>query len=123
MSDDITKIIEDIRSRTQSFGAYLHAAQAAVAGNQDEEDMEKTMDGIPDSDELKKKLVDGEVNVVIFTVFGLNEVAFSDRVQNPEKDKLDNDFKTAMPTEFELLEDKIKRRLTEGKGLFDIEDE
>jgi hypothetical protein len=119
MSEDITKILDDIRDRTQSFGAYLRAAEAAVAAKETEDDINKVMGEIPNSDDLKKQLLDGEVNVVIFTVFSLNELAFSDRVQNPEKDKMNDEFMTMMPTEYEILQEDIKRRLAEGKGLFD----
>lgn len=128
MNDDFTQILNDITDRAKSFGAYLLSAQVAVSPvldeNEEDDDELGDMLGIelPASDDLKRQLIDGEIEVVMFTAFSLNEVAFSDRVQNPERAQTDDEFKAIMPTEYELLQEKIRQRLAEGKDLFDKDD-
>lgn len=121
MEDIVNQIIEDLGERTEKFGVYLRHAVATPTSD-DPEIQDKLREGDLDEEELRRMLVDGEAQSILFAVFTLNDVAFSERVQNPDKTKADDDFLMVMPTESELLRDKIARRIAEGKDPFE-EDE
>lgn len=119
MNDDIEKITEDIKVRAEKFGAYLKMANFAVASSEEhdhdhDEDDDEDAFTMPTTDELKQKLKDGELRVVIFTTFGLNELAFSPRVQNPEQVRDEDEFKAIVPTEGDILKERILDRLQRG---------
>jgi len=128
MSEDIEKIVEDIKLRTEKFGAYLRYVSVAAGSNKehdhdDDDDNEfGNLEEMPGSDDLKKQLVDGDISVIVFTSFSLNELAFSDRVQNPEKVRDEDEFKAIAPTEFDILQDKIRDRLSRGLDPFSDDD-
>ncbi len=122
MSDEIKKVIEDIRDRTEKLGLYLRDVKVGAVDSSEEED-DDPMKEMPHSDELKKKLQDGDINVIVFTHFTLNELAFSDRIQNPGKVEEDDKFVLAAPTEFDILKDKMKRNIEAGRNPFDDGDE
>jgi len=117
MSDDIRKIVEDLTERTEKFGCYVRHVHiyAAPTQEQDEEEVEEAMRELPDSDELKKQLVSGDLSVIILTTMSLNELAFSDRVQDPEKVRDEDEFKIIAPTEFDLLRERMARNIEAGR--------
>lgn len=134
MSEDIDKIIEDIKLRTEKFGAYLRHVSVAAGmtkeeghdhsdhDDDDDDDEFGNLTEMPGSDELKKQLISGDISVIVFTAFSLNELAFSDRVQSPEKVRDEDEFKAVAPSEFDILQDRIRDRLSRGLDPFSDDD-
>lgn len=110
MSDDIREVVENIEARAEKFGLYLRGVQMAAASSSDE-DNDEAMKEMPGADELKDKLKSGDLNVILFTVFSVRELAFSDRIQNPIKVRDEDEFSAIVPTEFELLKEKIRNEI------------
>lgn len=72
---------------------------------------------------VDEELGDNPVMVGLFTI---GDVAFSDRVLNPETDSIDKEFRqmtvVAEKEQFDDLRDSLEKRLKEGKGIFDEEE-
>lgn len=70
---------------------------------------------------------EGEEQMVLVAQFTLGDIAFSDRVQNPQADETDMEFrKMAVDLEkdqFEAKRQEIERKLKEGKPIFGEDDD
>lgn len=124
MSEEINRLVEELATRCEKIGLYLRQHSITIAGEY-EEGSEEVQRILAFDDELKQKMLEEEVNVVIFGIFTANEVAFSDRVQSPDKFKDDTTFREIMPTAEELARDKLRERLSKGEvqDLLDLLDD
>lgn len=104
----IHRLVDEIKSEFEDIGLYLQdvniMADRELEGGDDE--------GVePD---VRQMMLDGEARFAIVVDFALNEVAFSDRVLNPEGHKQDTEFKAALPSEAEMtieaLKDKLRKK-------------
>lgn len=62
---------------------------------------------------------------VMVATFSVGDIAFSDRVLNPEQDSVEKEFRKlslqAEQEKFDDLRSDLEKRLQEGKGIFDDE--
>ena len=115
MSEEIKKVMEDLKASTEKYGLYLRGAFFA-ASNTDED--AEALNELPDSDDLKKKLANGQLGLILSTVFSTNNLAFSQRIIEPEVVAAEDEFNIVVPSEFEMLKEKMQQRLKEGKNPF-----
>lgn len=104
----IRKLVDELKDELENIGMYLEHVN--IASDREVEDQEEGV--TPDIRELMEK---GEAQFVIMADFALNEVAFSDRILNPEAHKDETEFKTAMPSEAEVTAESVKDKLRKRK--------
>jgi hypothetical protein len=70
---------------------------------------------------------DPEGPVFMQAVFLVGEQAFSEKVQDPEQDRIDREFeklmKSATPDPLDDVREKLRKNMREGKSILDLEDE
>jgi hypothetical protein len=102
--EPMNKVIEDFKSKFEKLGLYMVDVNVASS---DEEINDADEDG--NIKDFRKKLADGESMMVLMGTFTIGDVAFSDRVLDPEKEKADTEFAVAVPEEWEIEVARIKR--------------
>lgn len=118
MDDQFAELIDNLKRRAEKIGLYMQSAFQATQGVEMDEEMEAKL---TDSDAIKARMETGEVRVAIMALFTVGDVAFSDRVQNPEKYDTDTQFRQIMPTEAEMKADEIREQMRRNRGkLFDF---
>lgn len=122
MSTQIRDILDSIRVKTEKVGLYLNGASISVSGDGMEEPYESIEDLEADQ-ALRKKLVDEEMGVMFFTDFTFGEVAFTERIQDPSAVVEKEEFLQIMPSEIDLLEERIRRNVEAGRAPLDDGDE
>lgn len=110
MSDEIDELVQKLRDTTEKIGLYMHGATVQSSAEpevlQSELAQGKTI----------RDLIEGEsVDFLIRATFNVGEVAWSDRVLDPERAVADFDFRVAAPTENEIALEVIRREIREQK--------
>lgn len=118
MSEELQKVVEDLRELTEKSGFYLRAHRIGAASTIEDDDTDIAKE-MPESDELRRKLINGDISVILFTHFTLNEVAFSDRIQKPNKVKMEDEFNMVVPSENDEFMEQMKRNIAAGRNPFD----
>lgn len=103
----IHRLVDEIKNEFEDIGLYLQDVNIMA-----DRELEGGDEGVePD---VRQMMLDGEAKFAIVVDFALNDVAFSDRVLNPESHKQDTEFKAAMPSEAEMtieaLKDKLRKK-------------
>lgn len=117
--EPINKVIEDVKHRFEKIGLYMVDVNVAttdadaVGHNLGEDEGELKED-------FRKKMADGEAMWIMNGVFTIGAQAFEDRVLNPEADKENTDFLIAVPSEIELIREKMIR---EGLSAFEPDED
>lgn len=101
----IHRLIDEIKDEFENIGMYLSDVNI-MADRELEGD-----DGEGVEPDIRQMMLDGEAQFAIVVEFGLNELAFSDQVLNPEGHKENIEFKAAMPTEAEMTIEALKDQL------------
>lgn len=121
MDEQFEELADKIKTKADKLGLYMRDRWIATHTHEMDEEMAAQLSN---SDAIKARMQTGDVRVAIMAIFTVNEVAFSDRIQNPEAYDLDTQFRTLMPTEHDLKADEIRDRLRQNKGkLFNFEDD
>lgn len=134
MSDnnsEVDVLIESIKKEAGHLG--LHMKDVMIASSADMSDPQVAEQF---KDKSIKEMIseDEDVSVAVMAYFLIGDLAFSDRVQRPEDFDVDQQFKLLMPTEHELLKDKMTERIQKAQqegldeddffdALFDDDDE
>ena len=116
----IEKLVETVVEDLENMGLY--SRQVAIMGGStadDEEGEDEEFD--LDSKDIRKLIADGEASYAIVGVWQIGKVAWQDKILNPEKYDEDRQFKAMMPTEQELLANKVQEALQSGVDIFDID--
>lgn len=111
----IENLIKDLTKDCEKIGLYIQEYNVVTTDHEAAEADSSDSDSV-----FKDKLIKGESVWILQTLFSLGSVAFSSRVQNPEKEKEELQFKTIVPSEIELLREKIQR---EGLAAFRDDDD
>lgn len=123
--EPINKVIETVKERFEKIGLYVvdvnvatndQDALASVHGHDHSDNSEEGSV----KDDFRKKMADGETMWVMQAEFNIGDQAFSDRVLNPEKYVEDTEFALAVPSEIEILRERMRR---EGLAAFEPDDE
>ncbi len=74
--------------------------------------------------DVRALIEDGEASFVLSAAFRINDMAWSDRILDPDKFDTDRQFRRMMPSEDEMTAAHIKEQIAAGKDPFeDVEDE
>lgn len=112
-SSSLPDVIEQLKNRCEKIGLYLQHSTFTVAadlGEEGEEGNEEAARLLSSDDELKEKLESGDARVILFGMFTAKDLAFSDRIQNPDKHEVDTEFKNMMPTAHEAAKAKLSEK-------------
>ncbi len=113
INEQVGQIIESVKNNFQKIGLYANDVQFAVSNPEAlirEDDPNYTPD-------MHKLIASGEAQFVASVRFDIGDVAWSDRILNPDKHNLDKEFEAIVPSEedtsaSELAE--MMRRFQEG---------
>ena len=113
--DHLAELAARLREKTEDLGLYMQDATVATA------DPDAAMEAQVMPDSILTAIAEGK-NFMLLTTFIIGDLAFSKRVQNPEQDAIDKQVQPMIPTDAELLKEKIQRRIAQGKSIFDEDD-
>lgn len=113
--DHLAELSDRLKVSCEKIGLYMQDATIATG------DPEAALEAQIAPDSIVKSIEDGK-DFMLLTTFIIGDLAFSKRVQNPEQAEIDNTVQAMMPTDAELLKEKIQRRIAEGKSIFDEDD-
>lgn len=113
--DHLAELAARLREKTEDLGLYMQDATVATA------DPDAAMEAQVMPESILTAITEGK-NFMLLTTFIIGDLAFSKRVQNPEQDAIDKQVQPMIPTDAELLKEKIQRRIAEGKSIFDEDD-
>lgn len=117
---EINELMEEAKRRLEKVGVYTQASTLTVGqvapddatGDTDQADKETpTVSSILDDPALKQKMIDGNVKLAFYTVATVNDLAFSDRIQDPKRFDEKKQFEEIVPTAAEMSYDAIKDTL------------
>lgn len=97
INDQVGQIIESVKDSFQKVGLYANDVQFAVSNPEAlirEDDPNYTPD-------MHKLIASGDAQFVATVRFDIGDVAWSDRILNPEKYDLDKEFEAIVPKEDE----------------------
>lgn len=105
---EVDVLLESIKKEASHLG--LHMKDVMIMNSADMSDPQVRAQF---EDKSLKEMMDADedISVVVMCYFLIGDLAFSDRVQNPEKYDVDKEFNLLMPTKAELTKDKIKEKL------------
>ena len=110
MNDRMHTLMESIEKDFSEIGLYYLGSQI-MASDSVHADVEGP-------DDLEKALVDNPGGFMLGCKFDIGDRAFTDRVLNPEAYDEDVQFKMIVPSEAELLTDRLIAN--EGKSILDM---
>lgn len=123
MSDhsEIDVLMESIKKEAAHIG--LHMKDVMIMSDADTSDPQ--IAELVNDKSMKEILDDpnADVGYAIMTYFLIGDMAFSERVQNPEKFDTDQQFKMLVPTDAELLKDKLVDKFSSLRDNIDSEDD
>lgn len=111
--EQIEKLVQDLGKTLEKSGLYLESIEFGTSNMEifEGEDGDTIS---PSEIDIRQKMIDGEAQFVVTASFSIGEIAFSDRVLNPEKYDEDKRFKAIVPTEEEMTFDKLKKKMSDG---------
>lgn len=117
-TERIKKVVETLENRMSKLG--LHMIDFGIGTNDtdaiDEDSQEISAD-------FREKLASGEAAWIISGTFTVGNLAFSDRILNPDLYSEETEFKRLMPTEEEIYRRKLIDAAKGGNLLAAFEDD
>lgn len=110
--DNISELADRLKEKAEKLGLYMQDVTVATP------DEGAAMEAHTTPDSIIQAIQNG-TKFVLLTTFVIGDLAFSKRVQNPEADEIDKQVAVLLPTEAELLKEKMQRAMEQGKGIFD----
>lgn len=110
MEEQVERIITQLTQRCEQVGLYASNVAVSSKDSVDPELMAK----LEAENGLKAALTNGDVGLTVFMNFRVGDVAFSERVQNPVKAELDQQFLSIVPSMTEMEIEKIREKLKGG---------
>lgn len=128
MEEQIKELVEEIKVRTEKVGLYLKDFSMMTRSDDPDiqEKISKAVQDDPEGNGLRELAKTGEVQFIMVGIFQIGDVAFGDRVQNPDAYDADKQFAQIVPSEDEMIRERIMRAIAEGKdplSIFDDEDD
>lgn len=108
---EIDRAVEELRRRAEKIGLYMQDAAIATTSE------EMAAHAAANSSSIRDAIEAG-AEFLIMGVFLVGDQAFSKRVIDPEQHEFDKEAQVLLPDPAEEL----RKRLEEGKPLFDDED-
>lgn len=116
MHEEFTVITEELMNKAKHLGLYVVGSTVAT----DNEDLVgDDSDMLEKNPDVKKMIDNGEAQFALMVQFTIGDLAFDTRVQNPTQHETDMEFRRLMPTEAELVRDKVQEKLA---GVTDEDD-
>ena len=116
MHEEFTVITEELMNKAKHLGLYVVGSTVATDNEDLVGDDSDMLDKNPD---VKKMIDNGEAQFALMVQFTIGDLAFDTRVQNPTQHETDMEFRRLMPTEAELVRDKVQEKLA---GVTDEDD-
>ena len=110
--DNLQELADRLKEKAEKIGLYMQDASIATPDPDAAEEAQLRPDSIIQSIQEGK-------HFMLLTTFVIGDLAFSKRVQEPDQHEVDKQVQVMMPTEAELLREKMERALREGKSIFD----
>lgn len=101
--------MESVEEKFKHIGLYLEGARLS----------NKDMSSFSEDFDLEQELASNPEGLILACAFSFNNVAFSDRVLYPDQYSDDALFKSIVPTETEMLLDKLKK-MGDDESILDV---
>lgn len=126
MSKDETlhNLMDQFAAECQKLGLYFKDAHLLHNADPKDTEIKELFEKNPEAS--VKELMDGSEGKISFAfqaIFTIGDLAFSDRIQNPEAYDTDTQFRMMMPTESEIVKDKLAEKLKSGMSIMDLFDD
>ena len=115
----INKLVEKTHEMMSDLGLYSMQYSIGTS-NPDLIGEEGDMDA-----DVRELIESGEATFVLNGTYGVNEMAWTDRILHPDQFDLDKQFRTMMPSEAEMMLERLRDKASDGDFLavFDDDDE
>lgn len=110
--DTLRAVIEDVENKTRKIGLYY---QGSSVGTDSPETAQALQEG-----KSPAELYATGGSMVVIASFIIGDMAFDTTIANPVQAEFDQAARSMLPTKAELMREKIKKGLAEGKSLEDI---
>ena len=97
--EQFDELKDNLVERMEQLGLYAESVQIGTTSELDED--------VEDFDP-RSAIESGEAEFLVIGLFRLNELAWSERVLEPEKFSLDSQFRMAAPSNKEMLEQNLR---------------
>jgi len=122
--DRMRQLVEKVTDVMSDLGLYM---MNVGIGTDNQDLVSESGEGMAFDADVRELIASGEARFVLTCAFGVNEMAWRDRILYPEQYDLDLQFRKAMPSQEEMLVEQIKNDLAESGGdymaLLDDEDD
>lgn len=106
------RLIEQVTERAEKMGLYVR--HVAVSSSADPEEMEK---GDP------RELMEAGAEFIVQIAFQIGEVAWTDRILNPDAYDERKQFELMMPSEEELMLERMREEMGGGEFFRGLDEE
>lgn len=120
MDIEFQQLVTEITERLEKIGLYTVNHGGGVMPTSEEAAAE-LMENPPE--DPRQAMEEGKAKIFLTFTCAVGEVAWSDRVLNPEKHKTDNEFRMMMPDEVEIQRDSILDEVAEFLNHKDDDDD
>lgn len=110
----ISKLCEELEEKARKIGLYYNGSNI---GTDTPETAQMLMDRKP-----IREIYANNGRLILQVSFNIGDLAFDPQVTNPEQTEFDREARKLLPTKGEMMRDKIKQALAEGKDITDIFD-
>lgn len=127
---EIHEIIEEAKLRLEKIGVYMDMATLSIkaappdspdgAVDEDSDDDEVTPESILHDPALKQKMADGTIKMAFYTVSTVNDLAFSERIQNPKAHREEREFLKVVPPEEDMFRENLRAKLLKAAESGDL---
>lgn len=111
-NERVTKLVDTITEDLENMGLYCRGIN--VMGQAASEDFDE------DSD-IRAMIADGSVSYAIVGMWQIGDVAWQDKILNPDAYDEKKQFDLMMPTREEMISEKAAQAIAEGVSIFDLD--
>lgn len=119
--EQIRTLVEELGETLQKSGLYLENVEI---GTNKTEFLDEEGDTMAVSDiDIRKELLEGDAQFVVTATFTIGDLAFSDRVLNPEAFAAKKEFDAIVPAEDDIVLTALQQKLKKGGSFEGLVDE
>lgn len=111
-SERVTTLVDTITEDLENMGLYCRGVN--VMGQAESEDFDENSD-------IREMINAGMASYAIVGMWQIGDVAWQDKILNPDAYDEKKQFDLMMPTKEELLTEKAAQAIAEGLNIFDID--
>ncbi len=111
-NERVSNLVDTLVEDLENMGLYVRSVN--VMGQAESEDFDEAAD-------IRTLIADGEASYAIVGMWQIGDVAWQEKILNPDAYDEAKQFQLMMPTKEELMADKAAEAIESGVSIFDID--